>query len=305
MSRLVARRRTVWVIVVAVVVSGAAPALAGTSSPRPALVRSPSKVRFRHSATIKVHLLNGTKGDKVHLQRRIVRQDFSPVATEPVNANSNVWFHLDDLRRTAVYRAAYKDPNTGDRTFSGTDKIVVKPKLTMHLSSKNVFVHHRLRIRGHLYPHHRGRRVVVQRRRSGRWHTIARPRVRHGDYSTGWYPKSHGKRRLRVRFRGDRINGSSRVMHRVRVFEKDPATWYGPGFYGHRTACGRRLTRHTVGVAHRHLPCGTDVSFMYHGKVITVPVIDRGPYSRADWDLTRAAARKLRFWGSDNVGTTR
>jgi hypothetical protein len=72
------------------------------------------------------------------------------------------------------------------------------------------------------------------------------------------------------------------------------ATWYGPGLYGRRTACGIRLRRSTVGVAHRRLPCGTRVIFYYRGIFMSVPVIDRGPYARgATWDLTAAAARAL------------
>jgi hypothetical protein len=74
------------------------------------------------------------------------------------------------------------------------------------------------------------------------------------------------------------------------------ATWYGPGFYGKRTACGRRLAPHTLGVAHRKLPCGTRVTFFHDGRFLTLPVIDRGPFARGvAWDLTAAAAKKLGF----------
>jgi len=71
-------------------------------------------------------------------------------------------------------------------------------------------------------------------------------------------------------------------------------SWYGPGFYGHRTACGQTLTSTLMGVANRTLPCGTRVSFKYNGKVITVPVVDRGPYvSGRSWDLTAGACAAL------------
>jgi rare lipoprotein A (peptidoglycan hydrolase) len=74
------------------------------------------------------------------------------------------------------------------------------------------------------------------------------------------------------------------------------ATWYGPGLYGRRTACGQVLGPDTVGVAHRSLPCGTTVKFAYHGHSIVTQVIDRGPYSHGNsWDLTLAAARALHF----------
>jgi rare lipoprotein A len=83
------------------------------------------------------------------------------------------------------------------------------------------------------------------------------------------------------------------------------ATWYGPGLYGRHTACGRLLTARTVGVAHRSLPCGTPVKFLYRGHSIVAPVIDRGPYTRGNaWDLTLAVAEALNFdeVGADRVG---
>jgi hypothetical protein len=83
------------------------------------------------------------------------------------------------------------------------------------------------------------------------------------------------------------------------------ATWYGPGLYGHHTACGEVLRQQTIGVAHRSLPCGTTVKFVYHGRSIVTQVIDRGPYSHGNsWDLTQAAARALGFekTGADRLG---
>jgi rare lipoprotein A (peptidoglycan hydrolase) len=71
------------------------------------------------------------------------------------------------------------------------------------------------------------------------------------------------------------------------------ATWFGPGFYGQRTACGQTLTPAVIGVAHRTLACGTLVKVSYAGRSLTMPVLDRGPYSRADWDLTAGAAQAL------------
>ena len=72
------------------------------------------------------------------------------------------------------------------------------------------------------------------------------------------------------------------------------ATWFGPGFYGQRTACGQVLTPAVIGVANRTLRCGTLVNFSYRGRRLIVPVIDRGPYANgADWDLTTEAARVL------------
>jgi len=80
----------------------------------------------------------------------------------------------------------------------------------------------------------------------------------------------------------------------VTVYRPSLATLYGPGFYGHRTACGVILRRTTIGVANRTLPCGTPVAIYYQGQTLVVPVIDRGPYAHdADWDLTMATGRAL------------
>jgi hypothetical protein len=75
-------------------------------------------------------------------------------------------------------------------------------------------------------------------------------------------------------------------------------SWYGPGFYGNGGACGMLgpdgLTRETVGVAHRTLPCGTRVTFRYNGRTVTTMVIDRGPYvAGRTWDMTRGLCELL------------
>jgi hypothetical protein len=88
----------------------------------------------------------------------------------------------------------------------------------------------------------------------------------------------------------------------VRTMPRSVATWYGPGFYGQRTACGKKLRRKTIGVAHRHLPCGTRVTLRYRGRYVRARVIDRGPYTRgARWDLTEKTARKLRLTETDSI----
>ena len=74
------------------------------------------------------------------------------------------------------------------------------------------------------------------------------------------------------------------------------ATWYGPGFWGKSTACGTVLTPTTIGVAHRKLPCGTQVTFSYAGRSVTATVIDRGPFRKGyAWDLTKKTAKRVGF----------
>lgn len=81
------------------------------------------------------------------------------------------------------------------------------------------------------------------------------------------------------------------------------ASWYGgPTLWGAHTACGQTLRPHTLGVAHKTLPCGTTVKFRYHGRVLVTRVIDRGPYiAGRDWDFTAAASEALDFEGVGRV----
>ncbi|MDX6697931.1 MAG: rare lipoprotein [Solirubrobacteraceae bacterium] len=75
--------------------------------------------------------------------------------------------------------------------------------------------------------------------------------------------------------------------------------------YGGPLACGGRLGRHQLGVAHKSAPCGALVTFRYNGRVLRVPVIDRGPYiAGREWDLTGATAEALGFPGLDFIDWT-
>ncbi len=65
------------------------------------------------------------------------------------------------------------------------------------------------------------------------------------------------------------------------------ASWYGPGFFENRLPCWQWLQAKglpiqflpdTWGVAHKTLPCGTMLTLSHGANVITVPVVDRGPY---------------------------
>jgi rare lipoprotein A (peptidoglycan hydrolase) len=46
------------------------------------------------------------------------------------------------------------------------------------------------------------------------------------------------------------------------------------------------------------------VKVTYNGRSLTLPVLDRGPYSRiADWDLTAGAAQALNITDTVRIGT--
>ena len=81
----------------------------------------------------------------------------------------------------------------------------------------------------------------------------------------------------------------------IRSFQGQ-ASWYGPGFYGNRTASGEVLRPGSFTAAHRSLPFGTKVlvTNMTNGKTAMVRINDRGPFhgSRVI-DLAHGAASEL------------
>lgn len=74
------------------------------------------------------------------------------------------------------------------------------------------------------------------------------------------------------------------------------ASWYGPGFFGNRTASGEVLRPGTYTAAHRSLAFGTRVRVhnLNNGRSAVVRINDRGPFhgSRVI-DLAHGAARDL------------
>jgi rare lipoprotein A len=308
MTRLpTGRTRAVTALVAISVTLGLWPAmgLAQTPAPHPVLDGAPELVGFGSAATIKGHLENGSPGHEVLLQQRRGERDWNTVAKREVTGNETVTFRRRDMRKTTLFRLVWKDDATGAKSASDSARVRVRPRLTFRIKPKDVFAGRRVRVAGHLFPIHGGRRVTVQQRVRGRWNTIKRVAVRHGDFVGRIKARTKGHRKLRVVFPGDRLSAPAKNTQPYTIYESDLATWYGPGFYGNRTACGQTLTTNTLGVAHRSLPCGTEVSILYGGRTVTVRVIDRGPYSSANWDLTSETADRLNFSGKDNIGVTR
>lgn len=74
------------------------------------------------------------------------------------------------------------------------------------------------------------------------------------------------------------------------------ASWYGPGFYGNRTASGEVFRRGTMTAAHRTLPFGTKVRVtnLWNGRRAVVRINDRGPFiGHRVIDLGHGAAQEL------------
>lgn len=150
---------------------------------------------------------------------------------------------------------------------------------------------------------------VIEVERLGRQTNWTWAATTHGTASangsfTAFWPANHiGRFQIRAVIEGrggvSARAGSPSPPLTVTVYRPSIATWYGPGSWGRKTACGVTLKKTTIGVASRTLRCGMPVAVYYRGTTMVVPVIDRGPFANhADWDLTAAAARDLGMYSA-------
>jgi rare lipoprotein A len=192
-------------------------------------------------------------------------------------------------------------PSTGGAGYGdpGTRSLVVAPTALLGRA---------VLLRGTM-PGAARRAVVLQRLDPRRgWREVARSRVRTTQrFVIRWRADRSGSVRLRavVARRGGAVAAAAAPVVLLTVYRPAVASFYGPGFFGRQTACGLTMTPDLHGVAHRRLACGTRVRIMYRARQITVPVVDRGPFSeRFSWDLTQATADALGFRAGP-IGYTR
>jgi rare lipoprotein A len=197
---------------------------------------------------------------------------------------------------TAGIAGATVVPSTGtppEATASGSPATGIT--LTGH---RNVMAHHTVKLRGRVTPGGNRHVVVLVGGHKLRTHTDA-----DGTFRVRWHAPGSGTYRARAK-----VQYSNVRSHRMTVYAFRPAeaSYYGPGLYGNGVACGGTLSPGTLGVANKTLPCGSKVTLRYHGKTVTVPVIDRGPYAgNREYDLTAATKAKLGFPSTGTVLTTR
>ncbi len=173
---------------------------------------------------------------------------------------------------------------------------------------RNVTLGDRTLVKGSLRPVRAGRRVQLQVRAGDTWKTVARDVTdRRGRWRLRYTADRPSASRTRVAFAGDaRTRAVARSLGTVNVFRRALASWYGPGLYGGRLACGGRLSPGTLGVAHKALPCGTKLTLRHLGRSVRVAVVDRGPYvGSREFDLTSATRNRLGFSGTGTVLTTK
>lgn len=292
---------------------GGADATAATPVADVKIARAGTPQRVPHGRRLRIggHVEPRVGGRTVVLRRAARGRPYRDVARTRTRPNGSYRFRVR-ARRSSAYRATVQ-PRVASaaapapRAVSGTRRIRVVARIAGSVT-RHVYGGDAVRVRGRLRPALRGRRVRVQLAVGSGWRTVKRVRTRRGGrFRTSWRPGGAGRYRLRVRFGGDGAAAGNRDrLARVHVYRAGHASWYGPGFYGNRTACGGVLGAGTLGVAHKSLPCGTRVTFRHGSRSVTVRVIDRGPYvAGREWDLTGATKARLGFPSTGTVWSTR
>lgn len=180
-----------------------------------------------------------------------------------------------------------------------------KAHVSLHLSSHSVLKGNGIAVHGRVRPGGRHRvKVVFRGPESGAVGIGTRV---DGAFALRLKPGRTGSYVVRAYGVHDRRTRASHSHgRRLTAYRRAGASYYGPGLYGSGVACGGTLMPGTIGVANMTLPCGTEVKLRYHGRAITAPVIDRGPYvAGRDYDLTTAVKRRLGFPGVGTVLASR
>jgi len=272
-----------------------------------------NSVRFGERVTLRGHF-PGAPGQSVSIQHRSANGDrFQQVATARTNRSSR-WKARVKPDATGMWRARLHsaprgsepgetspvDPVTVD-SETGARRVRVRSVTNVH-AKNHTLVGDRVRINGRVKPGG-SRRVVVKA--GGR--TMKTRSDKRGRFDVKWNAGSTGTYKVRARARGNaRASGSGASGGRVNVYRKAQASWYGPGLYGNRTACGQTLSSGMLGVAHRALPCGTKLKLRHGSKTVNVRVIDRGPYAgNREFDLTESTRNKLGFGNTGTILTSK
>jgi rare lipoprotein A len=312
------RRRALALALVpaAALTIGSATAGAAPEQRHAAIDPAKPSVRFGDRVTLRGHF-PGSPRKQVALQYRAASSKrFRQVATTRTNENSR-WTARVKPRGTGMWRARLRRPPRpgpvpGEPILDPAERRTIDPatgakrvrvrSITRVRAKNHAVVGDGVRIKGRVKPG--GKRKVVVSVGGKRIKTRADGR---GRFHVRWGARSTGTYRVKARARGNaKAAGSGDRGGRLTVYRKASASWYGPGLYGNRTACGQTLGPGTHGVAHRTMPCGTKLRLRHGGKTVRVEVIDRGPYAAGrEFDLTAATRNRLGFGNTGTILTSR
>ncbi|CAN5217622.1 hypothetical protein BH24ACT23_BH24ACT23_01180 [soil metagenome] len=313
--RIRRRRALALALLPTVVMIGSTPTLAAETGTRDATLSGKGKVRFGDRVTLRGKFPDSPRTEVRILRRTAKDEELKPVASTTTN-DMGVWSARVKPRKTAIWRARLVEAEaapedgsvaaaaapTADRE-SNARRIRVKSVTNVRPAKRHTVVGHNVKLKGRVLPAGSKRRVKVEVGSR----TIRTRTNRRGRFAVRWNPSSTGDYKVKARAKRNRdAAGSGDRGGRVTAYRYAHASWYGPGFYGNRTACGQTLTSSTRGVAHKSLPCGTKLRLRYRSRTVTVRVIDRGPYvAGREFDLTRATKDDLGFGSTGTILSSR
>jgi rare lipoprotein A len=274
----------------------------------------------------------GLKSDRIHYGGDVVVRGTEPssddghtVALQFARAGTAGWRQLSSttvgstgafrlawpLERSGLVRALDVSSGTvtpllsggaGEQSVSESKPVEVAAQIRTGDTQFSTLAGQAVEVSGRLLPGHAGRKVTLQARQGGRWHTLAKARTgSRGKFVLRYVAGDTGQEQIRIRFSGDWMNGASSThTGQLTVYREAVASWYDDGG---NTACGFHAYD---GVANKSLPCGTHVQFRYNGRSVTATVDDRGPYvGGRDWDLNQNTAAALGMGGVATVWSSK
>lgn len=313
------RRRALATLLVpaAALTIGATSANAASTQHQAAIDPAKSAVRFGDRVTLHGEF-PGAPGARVVIQYRPAGANgFRQVATTRTGESSR-WAARVKPRGTGMWRSrltsAPRPAEPGGEPLDGepAEPVVVdsesaakrvKVRSVTSVAVKGYAIAGRsVRIDGRVQPGGTRGVVVKVGGKSIRTRTDGR-----GRFDVRWHPAATGTVKVSARAGANQdAAGSGARGGRVTVYRTAHASWYGPGLYGNRTACGQTLSPSTLGVAHKSMPCGTKLKLRHGSRTVKVEVIDRGPYvAGREFDLTEATRNKLGFGSTGTILTSK
>jgi len=278
------------------------------------------KIGYGRDVVVRGHAPSSSAGQQVSLEFAAAQphgsSSWRKLASTTVGGSGHFRLAAPLRRSGSVRVVASSQPQTQSTTTSTTtalpasaaqdassaatagERVAVAARLRVESRNLTALGQGSTTVRGRLLPGGGGRRVRLEALRNGRWQTIAAARTnRGGRFALRFTPPGSGREKLRVEFRGDRINSPTHgSAGSVTVFTQSLASWYNDGG---TTGCGFHAY---YGVANVSLPCGTKVTFSYGGRTVNAVVDDRGPYvGGRRWDLNQNTAGALGFGGVGDV----
>lgn len=245
----------------------------GSASPaaedNKATVNAPASVRIGDAIRLKGKFPEANNAEVAILNRAAGDSGYKRVDSARTGAGGR-WTARVKPRRTGEWRARLVTPATADAlsgaaapdSESNTERIRVQSMTKVAPAKRDVVAGKKVEIRGRVAP--AGQRDVLVEIGGQTKRTRADKK---GRFEVEWKAPGAGNYDVRATAKKNKYaSGSKDSGGHVTAYRYAQASWYGPGLYGNRTACGQTLSPSTRGVANKSLPCGTKLSIRYGSK---------------------------------------